>query len=107
MADRRRDMRFKLIDRPEGTVTFFLDVVGEPQGKDEWIAVSREPAHAGETLMLDMVADGQGGCESRERIPAVVIDSRPVILDGDMRYRIRLRGGDLAPVLFEQPIKRA
>ena len=99
-------MRFKLIDRPEGTVTFFLDVVGQPQGKDEWIAISREPAHTGETLMLDMVVDGQGDCESRERFPVFVIDSRPVILDGDMRYRIRLRAGDLAPVLFEQPIKR-
>jgi hypothetical protein len=100
-------MRFKLIDRPEGTVTFFLDVVGQPHGKDEWIAISREPAHTGERLMLDMVVDEQGDYESRERFPVFVIDSRPVILDGDMRYRLRLRGGDLALVLFEQPIKRA
>ena len=106
MPDRRRDKRFKLVERPEGTVKCFLDVVVQPYGKDEWIAMSREPALTGETLMLDLVANEPDGCELRERLPVCVIDSRPVILDGELRHRIRLLGGDLAPVLFEQQIRR-
>jgi hypothetical protein len=35
-----------------------------------------------------------------------VIDSQPVIVNGDIRHRIRLQGGDLAPVLFEQQVRR-
>ena len=105
VPDRRRDKRFKLIDLPEGAVKLFLDVAGQPHARDEWIAIGREPARAGETLMLEMVVDEQGD-EPREQFPVLVIDSRPVIVDGDMRYRIRLRFGDLTPVLFEQPIKR-
>ena len=106
MPDRRRDTRFKLTDLPEGTLTLFLDAVVEPHGKDEWIAISQDPVRIGETLMLETVVDEQGYREPRERFPVCVIDCRPVVLDGDTRYRIRLRASDLAPVLFEPPIKR-
>jgi hypothetical protein len=106
VPDRRRDTRFKLLDLPEGTLTLFLDAVVQPHGKDEWIAISQAPAHIGETLMLEMVEDEQGNREPRERFPVCVIDCRPVVLDGEARYRIRLRVSDLAPVLFEPPIKR-
>jgi hypothetical protein len=106
MPDRRRDIRFRLMDLAEGTVKVFLDVIVQPHHKDEWIAMSREPARTGETLMLDMVVDEEDGGESRERIPVCVIDSCPVIFDGDMRHRIRLHGGDLAPALIERQIRR-
>jgi hypothetical protein len=102
MRDRRRDKRLKLTEPSEGTVKCFLDVIVQPSGKDEWIAISREPAHIGETLMLDVVVDEPGDGELREPAPVCVIESRPIILDGDMRHRIRLHGGDLTPVLFEQ-----
>ena len=99
-------MRFKLIDVPEASLTLLLDAVVQPHGKDEWIAISREPANVGETLMLDMVVDEQGDCELRQRFPVCVIDCSPVIIDGDLRHRIRLRGGDPALVLFEQHNRR-
>ena len=38
--------------------------------------------------------------------PVRVIDSRPIILDGEMRYRIRLRSATLPPVLFKQQVRR-
>jgi hypothetical protein len=35
-----------------------------------------------------------------------VIDSHPIILDGEVRHWTRLRRGTLAPVLREQQIRR-
>jgi len=35
-----------------------------------------------------------------------VIESRRVVLDGDMRHRIRLRATDYPPILFEQQVRR-
>jgi hypothetical protein len=101
MPDRRRDKRFRLTERPEGTMKWFLDVIMQPHGKGEWLAIAREPVPTGETLMLDVVVHEPDGCELWERIPVCVIDSRAVILDGDLRYRIRLLPGNLAPVLYE------
>jgi hypothetical protein len=107
MPDRRRDKRYRLMETPGGTMRIFLDVIVQRYGKDEWIAVGREGAHTGETLMLDVVLDEAEPTELRERIPVCVIDSRPVIVDGDMRHRIRLHGGDLTSVLLEQPTRHA
>jgi hypothetical protein len=85
----------------------YPDVIVEPHGKDEWIATGREPAVAGETLILDIVLLDTDEGELRQLLPVCVIDSRPIILDGDMRHRIRLHAGVFAPVLFERPIKRS
>ena len=43
--------------------------------------------------MLDIVLLDTDEGELRHRLPVCVIDSRPIILDGDMRHRIRLHGG--------------
>jgi hypothetical protein len=88
-------------------VRLYPDVVVEPHGDDEWIAMGREGAIAGETLILDIVHDADHG-EVRYRLPVCVIDSRPIILDGDLRHRIRLHRGSrsLPPVLFEQQVRR-
>ena len=102
MTDRRLDRRFRLIEPSEGNATFFLDVIVEPSGTDEWIAISREPAQVGESLMLDIMIGEPGDREWREQIAVWVIDSRPVILDGDLRHRIRLQGSDLIPGLSGQ-----
>lgn len=104
MSDRRRDKRFKLMERPGGKVSILLDVIVQSYGEDEWIAVGRDSAITGE--MLEMVVDEPADCELQDRFPVCVIESRPVILDGDLRHRIRLHGGDLASVLFEQQVRR-
>jgi hypothetical protein len=82
----------------------FRDVIVRRQGNDEWIAISREAATTGETLLLDLpdLEDGDLG----RRFPVCVIESRPVIVDGEMRHRLRLHMSEPAPILFEQQIRR-
>lgn len=77
------------------------DVIVHRTGDEEWVAIGREPAAIGETLMLD-VNDG----DAWHRLTMCVIESRPVVLDGDMRHRIRLHNDELPPILFEQQIRR-
>ena len=68
---------------------------------DEWIASSREPAVTGETLVLDVLDMDEG---SQGRFLVCVIESRPVIVDGDVRHRIRLHGGDSPAELFDERV---
>ncbi len=70
-------------------------------GDEQWIAVGREPGVLGEILLLD-VDEGS----SRKRLTMCVIESRPVMLDGYVRYRIRLQLDELPPILLEQQIRR-
>ena len=71
-------------------------------GYCEWIAIGRRPASVGETLIVEI--DERGW---REDLAMCVIESRPFMLDGDTRHRIRLLATDLPPMLFEQQVRRA
>jgi hypothetical protein len=95
-----------LTEPADGVLRIFPDVVVQQSDRDEWIALSREAAVTGETLVLDVVLTDVEVGEMRQRFPVYVIDSQPVIVNGDVRHRIRLQGGDLAPVLFEQQVRR-
>jgi hypothetical protein len=106
MPNRRRDKRFRLTEPADGVVRVFPDALVQPTGEDEWIAISREAAVAGETLFLDIVEPDAGEGELSHRLPVCVIDSRPVIVEGAMRHRLRLCGGELAFVSFEQHVRR-
>jgi hypothetical protein len=106
MRRRRRDKRFRLTEPANGTVRVFPDVIVQQNGDDEWIAISREAAVTGETLVLDIAIQDPDVGELRQRHSVWVIDSRPVVVDGDMRYRIRLQAGALASMLFEQQVRR-
>jgi hypothetical protein len=61
------------------------DVVVDKVDREELLAISHAPAVAGEDMSLDLVGAGQA-IELRVR----VLDSRPVIIDGAVRHRIRL-----------------
>src|SRR5262245_16661264 len=104
--DRRRDKRFGFTEPAEAVLRIFPDVVVDQGSGDEWIAISREAALTGETLVLDIEMVDPDFGESRQRFPVYVIESQPVIIDGDVRHRIRLQGGDLSPILFEQQVRR-
>ena len=106
VADRRRDKRFRLTEPAEGTVRLFPDVIVQQDGDEEWIGIGRQPAVAGETLMLERPAIDTDEGELRHRLPVCVIESRPMIVDGDMRHRIRLHSGMMASVRFEQQMRR-
>ena len=102
MLEQRSDKRFQLMEPAEGVLRVLHDVIVQRHG-DEWIAISREPAIAGETLTLD-VFDIQG-TETDDRFAVRVIESRPVIVEGRLRHRLRLQPGP-PPVLVEQQIRR-
>jgi len=84
----------------------FPDVVVQQDGADEWIGISRQPAVAGETLVLDLVEFDAVDGEIHRRLPVCVVESRPLIVDGDMRHRIRMHGGLMASIRFEQLVRR-
>ena len=102
MLGQRSDKRFLLTEPPDGVVCVYRDVIVERQG-DEWIAISREAAVTGETLVLDLL-DVKGAF--RGRFVVSVIESRPVIVDGDVRHRIRLYGTGAPAVAFEESVGR-
>jgi hypothetical protein len=106
VTDRRRDKRFKLTGPAEGALRIFPDVVVQQDGIDEWTGISRQPAVTGETLVLDVVQFDAVEGEIYRRLPVCVVESRPVIVDGDMRHRIRLHSGIMAAVRFEQQVRR-
>src|SRR3954470_13111926 len=106
MSDRRSYKRYSLTEAAEGTARLFPDVMVEPDGDDEWIALGREAAVAGETLILDIAVRGTDDGEVRERVQVCVTDSSPVFIEGEMRFRIRLRSGLLAPIVTERQARR-
>jgi hypothetical protein len=102
MLDQRSGQRFQLVEPADGVLHVLFDVVVQRHG-DEWVAISREPAIVGETLTLD-VFDIEG-TETDDRFSVRVIESRPVIVEGHLRHRMRLQQA-VPPVLTEQQIRR-
>lgn len=106
MKERRRDKRFRLTEPAAAALRLFPDLVVHEEGLDEWIGISRQPAVPGETLVLDVMQFDETEGEIHRRLPVCVVESRPVVVEGDMRHRIRLHGGIMASVRFEQQVRR-
>ena len=70
------------------------DVVVDRTSPDELMAVSGAPGVTGEMMTLDLMGDGRA-LSLRVR----VLESRPVILNGAVRHRLRL---GLSAVAAEQ-----
>jgi len=85
----------------DGVIRGFSDVIVTRNGSCEWIANSRHAAVVGETVILEFDEGGRS-----QQLAMCVIESRRVVLDGDVRHWIRLRTTDHPPVLFEQQIRR-
>ena len=85
MRRTRRDPRF-LVPRPwEGLLRIPGDVVVEQhdaEHKEMWV-VSSEPARREERFTLDLAPPGQS-------VTVRVIESRPVMMGGNVRHRLRL-----------------
>ena len=85
MRRTRRDPRY-LVPRPwEGMLRIPGDVVVEQhdaEQKEFWV-VSSEPVRREERLTLDLTPPGQS-------LTVRVVESRPVMMDGMVRHRLRL-----------------
>ena len=85
MSGRRSHPRFAVATPWDGAMRVLRDVVVDRVDTHELMAVSHAPAIIGEEMSLDLVGAGTS-MELRVR----VVESRPVIVDGSVRHRIRL-----------------
>ena len=79
MSGRRSHLRFEVVQSPEGVLRVMRDVLVQSVGRDEVVAISREPGILGEAVTLDVSAEQPGsGVQAR------------VVVNGTVRHRLRL-----------------
>lgn len=94
MSGRRSHSRFTVAAPWDGALRVLRDVVIDRTSRDELLAVSHVPGVAGEEMSLDLMGSGM-----TLALRVKVIESRPVILEGSVRHRIRLELVDAASEL--------
>src|SRR3954466_9728194 len=85
MTGRRSHHRFAVANPWEGAMRILRDVVVDRTSRDELMAVCQVPGVLGETMTLDLMG---GGITLGLRVS--VLESRPVVIDGAVRHRLRL-----------------
>jgi hypothetical protein len=85
MTGRRSHPRFAVANPWEGALRILRDVAVDRTSPDEVMAVSQAPGVLGEVMTLDLMG---GGVSLSYRV--TVIESRPVIVAGALRHRLRL-----------------
>jgi hypothetical protein len=86
MSNRRTHPRFELPVPCQATLRIVRDVSVTQNGGPELICVGTVRGIVGEEVTLEVL-----GAVSRAAVRARIIDSRPVPVDGSMRYELRLR----------------
>lgn len=86
MSGRRNHPRVVVVPAAEGRLRLRRDVVVQRVEGVEVLAISREPESVGEILAVEM----QQG-HKIERLYCRVVESRPLIVDGNVRHRLRLQ----------------
>ena len=86
MSGRRSYPRFNITPSPEGVLRVVRDVTVQRAERDEFLVVGRTAGVVGEVLTIEL-AEGEGSINGR----AQVVESVPVIVDGSVRHRLRLR----------------
>jgi hypothetical protein len=85
MAGRRSHPRFAVANPWEGAMRVLRDVAVDRTSLDEVMAVSQAPGVLGETMTLDLMGGG-----ATLAFKVTVLESRPVIVGGAVRHRLRL-----------------
>ena len=85
MAGRRSHPRFAVATPWDGAMRVLRDVILHRSGPEELLAVSQTPGLVGEEMTLDVIGGG-----SSVALRVKVADSRPLMVDGAVRHRIRL-----------------
>ena len=105
MSGRRSHPRFAVAIPWNGAMRVLRDVVVDRTGRDELLAVSNVPAIAGEDMSLDLISAGRNLA-----LKVKVLESRPVMVEGAVRHRIRLVVTDqrvLMGVVERAPVEAA
>ena len=91
MLGRRSYERFSLVPPVEGTLRIFQDVVLERGQDGDLVAYGREAGIVGEVLAID---DAQAHVKAGLMVR--VVESRPVIVQGAVRHRLRLEPAEVS-----------
>ena len=86
MFGRRSYARFSIEPSGHGVLRVLRDVIVQEIGSDELMVIGREAAAVGELLTLELPAVDDGTALSVR-----VVESRPLVLDGALRHRLRLQ----------------
>jgi hypothetical protein len=101
MSGRRSHPRFSVSDPWVGTMRVLRDVIVDRSDTEELLAVSHVPCIVGEKMSLDLLGAGES-----LRLTVQVLESRPLVVDGAVRHRIRLglvNGHPLEPGALAAP----
>lgn len=85
MPGRRREPRYRLSRPFDGSFRFFREIDIERRDEGEVSALSDAPIRPGEEMRLDVVGSGP-----RSTVNVRVAESTAIIVDGKVRYRLRL-----------------
>lgn len=85
MPGRRSDSRFLVASPWDGAIQVLRDVVVNRVHREELVAVSTAPGVIGEVMSLDLITEGRSVA-----IRVHVLESRPIVVNGDVRHEIRL-----------------
>jgi hypothetical protein len=85
MTGRRSHPRFAVANPWEGAMRILRDVAVDRTSHEEVMAVSQAPGVLGEIMTLDLMG---GGVNLAFHVK--VLESRPVIVGGALRHRLRL-----------------
>jgi len=85
MSGRRSHPRIAVVPATQGNFRLLHEVVVQQIEAGEVVAISREPGVAGEVLAIEMAIGPHA-----ERLQCRVIDSRPCIVGGHLKHRLRL-----------------
>lgn len=85
MSGRRSHTRFVVASPWSGVIRVLRDAVVNRTDRNEFLAITHTAAVAGEELSLDFMSGGQN-----LKTKVQVIESRPVMIDGAVRHRVRL-----------------
>jgi len=85
MSGRRGHQRLTISGSTSGAVRVLRDVVIERMQRQELVTISQTPAAIGEEMFLELFS-GNGSVA----LKVTVLDSRPVVITGSIRHRLRL-----------------
>ena len=84
MSGRRSHTRFAMLRSPEGVLRVLRDVVIQSTTDEHIVAISREPGVLGESVSVQLSA------QEGAAVPARVLESHPIVVDGSVRHQLRL-----------------